>query len=85
MQENHSDRGDVVTIVLTHGRIAQFLGVSRESVTRALSNLRRRGVVDVRGIHCYIHDRNYLRSLLHPTQNRSQKRVMWIAITEKIF
>jgi CRP/FNR family cyclic AMP-dependent transcriptional regulator len=76
MQESHADRRNLVTIVLTQGRIAQLLGVSRESVTRALSNMRRRGVVDVRGIHCYIHDRNYLRSLLHPTQDRSQKRVM---------
>jgi CRP-like cAMP-binding protein len=68
MQETHADRCNLVTIVLTHGRIAQLLGVSRESVTRAISNLRRRGVVEVRGIHFYVHDRNYLRSLLHPSK-----------------
>jgi CRP/FNR family transcriptional regulator, cyclic AMP receptor protein len=77
MQRNHCDCGDLVTIALTHERIAQLLGASRESITRAVSNLRRLGVVEVRGIHFYIRDRKYLRSLLHaPEQNRSLQRVM---------
>jgi CRP/FNR family transcriptional regulator len=77
MQENHRDGSDLVTIVLTHERIAQLLGVSRESITRALSHLKKRGVVEVRGIHFYIRDRNYLRSLLQATERiRPLQRAM---------
>lgn len=64
MGGNYSDRGDLVITALTHERIAQLLGVSRESITRALSNLRRRGAVEVRGTHFYVLDSKYLRSLL---------------------
>jgi CRP/FNR family transcriptional regulator len=70
LQEALSDRSDLVTIALTHERIAQLLGVSRESITRAISDLRRRGVVEVRGIHFYIRDPGYLRSLLHEPEQR---------------
>ena len=56
--------GNPLTIALTHERIAQLLGVSRESITRGLSNLRKRGAVDVRGIQYHIRDRDYLQSLL---------------------
>ncbi len=77
MQANPADRGNLITIALTHERIAQLLGVSRESITRALSNLKRRGVVEVRGIHLYVRDGNYLRCLLHrPEQRRSLQQVM---------
>jgi len=75
MLENHSDGRGFVTVVLTHERIAQLLGVSRESITRALSNLRRRGVVEVRGIHFYVRDSNYLRSLLHMTEQSCAPRL----------
>lgn len=77
LRANQSERGDLVTIALTHERIAQLLGVSRESITRALSNLKRRGAVEVRGIQLYVRDCNYLRSLLDaPSQHRSLQRLM---------
>ncbi len=75
MQQNHSEGGDLITLAHTHERIAQLLGASRESITRALSDLRRRGVVEIRGIHLYVRDRNYLCSLLRmPEQSRPTKR-----------
>ncbi len=77
LQKGHSDGRDLVTVALTHERVAQLLGVSRESITRALSNLKRRGVVEVRGIHLYVRDSNYLRSLLDvPERRRSVQHVM---------
>ncbi len=77
MQESHSDRSGLVTIALTHERIAQLVGVSRESITRALSNLRKRGVLEVRGIHFHVRDSNYLRSLVDtPERTRSLQNVV---------
>jgi CRP/FNR family transcriptional regulator, cyclic AMP receptor protein len=65
MQQLRSDSGELLPIALTHERIAQLLGVSRESVTRALSDLKRRGVLEVRGIHFHIRNSAYLSKLLH--------------------
>jgi CRP-like cAMP-binding protein len=76
MQEASSSRGDFVTIRLAHEQIAQLLGVSRESVTRALSNFRKRGAVEIRGIHFYVRDGDYLRSLVQGREQTSLKRVM---------
>lgn len=64
MQGSQSCRLRPITIALTHERIAQLLGASRESVTRSLSDLRRRGALEVRGIQYYLHDPDHLRSLL---------------------
>ncbi|MBV9303184.1 MAG: Crp/Fnr family transcriptional regulator [Acidobacteriaceae bacterium] len=64
LQENYSVREDLVTVALTHEQIAQILGVSRESVTRALSDLKKRKIVEVRGIHVYVRDRQRLHSIV---------------------
>lgn len=66
LQDSRPDKSACVKITLTHERIAQVLGASRESVTRALSHLKKLGVVEVRGIHFYVRDRDYLSSLLQP-------------------
>lgn len=66
LQDSRADKSSCVKITLTHERIAQVLGASRESITRALSHLKKLGVVEVRGIHFYVRDREYLRSLLQP-------------------
>ena len=77
IQESGSGPDNPITLVLTQERIAQLLGVSRESITRALSNLKGRGVIESRGIHVYIRDGNYLRSLLRaPEQTGSRRRAM---------
>ncbi|HEX4230535.1 MAG TPA: Crp/Fnr family transcriptional regulator [Bryobacteraceae bacterium] len=69
MQGNQSQQGGPITIALTHERIAQLLGISRESVTRSLSDLRRRGALEIRGIQYYIRDAEYLRSLISQTES----------------
>jgi CRP/FNR family transcriptional regulator, cyclic AMP receptor protein len=69
LQPSHLDHDKVVTIALTQERIAQLLGASRESITRALSDLRRRGVLEVKGIHFYLRDPSYLRALLHTPES----------------
>jgi CRP/FNR family transcriptional regulator len=77
IQGNQSHRGGPLTITLTHERIAQLLGVSRESVTRALSDLRKRGALEVRGIKYYVHDPEYLRSLISQAEStRTLRNVM---------
>jgi CRP/FNR family transcriptional regulator, cyclic AMP receptor protein len=63
LQENYSNRDDLITVALTHEQIAQILGVSRESVTRGLSELKKRKIVEVRGIHVHVRDRNRLHSI----------------------
>ena len=68
MQDNCSPCRDAVKLSLTHEQIAQLLGASRESVTRGLSHLKRLGVVEIRGIHLYVRDRTYLRSLVHASK-----------------
>jgi CRP/FNR family transcriptional regulator, cyclic AMP receptor protein len=77
MHGNQGRNGGAVTIALTHERIAQLLGVSRESVTRSLSDLRKRGALEVRGIQYYVRDPEYLRSLICQAEpTRPLRKVM---------
>jgi CRP/FNR family transcriptional regulator, cyclic AMP receptor protein len=62
-----------VTIALTHERIAQLLGVSRESVTRALSDFRKHGIIDVKGIRLRVCDRSRLESVVFARNQRNSK------------
>ena len=59
-----ADEHGRLQVTLTHERIAQFLGVARESITRALSSFKRRGVLEVRGIQFHLRDKEYFQSLL---------------------
>jgi len=67
--------GKDLLITFTHERIAQMLGVSRESVTRAISDLRGRGVLDVNGIHFLIRDESYLRRLIETPEDRREQEI----------
>lgn len=51
------------TVALTHEAIAQRIGCSRETVCRALSDLKRRRVAELVGIALRVHDRAALESL----------------------
>jgi CRP/FNR family transcriptional regulator, cyclic AMP receptor protein len=51
------------TVALTHGAIAQRIGCSRETVSRALSDLKRRRIAELVGIALRVHDRAALESL----------------------
>jgi CRP/FNR family transcriptional regulator len=68
-----ADEHGRLQVTLTHERIAQLLGVARESVTRSLSAFKRRGVLEVRGIQFYLRDKEYFQSLL--TLNSHRNRV----------
>ena len=48
---------------LTHQQIAEMIGSSRETVTRLLSGLRHRGVIEIEGSLLIVHDREALRQL----------------------
>jgi CRP/FNR family transcriptional regulator, cyclic AMP receptor protein len=48
---------------LTHESIAQRIGCSRETVSRLLSNFRRRGIAELVGTTLLVHDRTTLESL----------------------
>lgn len=44
-----TERGTRIHISLTHGEIGEYIGVSRETVTRTLNKFRRRQMVDLQG------------------------------------
>ena len=47
---NGKDKGEVrLTVTLTHEEIAQLIGTSRETVTRALADLKKKQLVQVKG------------------------------------
>ena len=48
---------------LTHEEIAQLLGTARESASRALSELRRKKIIDIRGVNVHILDERKLREI----------------------
>jgi CRP/FNR family transcriptional regulator len=51
-------------LALTHEDIAQLLGTSRETVSRALSDLKRKKVAELRGATLVVHDRTALAKLI---------------------
>jgi CRP/FNR family transcriptional regulator len=50
---------------LTHDEMAQMIGISRETVTRLLRELRERAVATVKGNTLYVNDLEDLRALTH--------------------
>lgn len=48
----------------THEEMAEMIGTSRETVTRALRNLRESGLITLKGSDLYIHDRQRLRAAI---------------------
>ncbi|HVR42135.1 MAG TPA: Crp/Fnr family transcriptional regulator [Thermoanaerobaculia bacterium] len=57
-------RGTRIRVLLTHEDIAQRIGTTRETVTRLLSDFRRRGVVEVKGSSFTVLDRGVLEDLV---------------------
>lgn len=60
----NSGRGQKVKLTLTHEEIAQMIGTSRETVTRAFADLKKRKFIEVRGATVTIRDRSALESLV---------------------
>jgi CRP/FNR family cyclic AMP-dependent transcriptional regulator len=52
-------------MTLTHEEIAQFLGTSRETVTRALNDLKKKKIIEIKGATLRITDPNKLASVAH--------------------
>ena len=60
----HTKEGIRVAVALTHLEIAQLIGTTRETVTRTLSDFRKRNIAEMRGATVIIHDRIALQALL---------------------
>jgi len=58
-----TNEGLRVNIPLKHEEIAQIVGVSRETVTRTLTDLRHRSLISTRGPAVLIHDKSALQAL----------------------
>ncbi len=59
-----TERGIHLKFSLTHGEIAQMIGVSRETVTRQLGEMRGRGIIYLKGSTLLIPDRAALQNLV---------------------
>jgi CRP/FNR family transcriptional regulator len=53
-----------VKLVLTHEDIAQLTGTSRETITRILSEFRKRDIVELKGSTLIIHNKPALERLV---------------------
>ncbi len=52
-------------ITLTHGEIAQMIGVSRETVTRLLGELRDKGIIQLKGSSLLIKNKAGLEGMVN--------------------
>jgi len=57
LEEGASRNGDRFKLALSHEKIAEHIGIARESVTRALHELRNRGLIETDGSTFVIADR----------------------------
>jgi CRP/FNR family transcriptional regulator len=62
---NETDQAIRLKLSLTHGEIAQMIGVSRETVTRLLGELRSKGVIQLKGSNLLIKDMAALEDMLN--------------------
>jgi CRP/FNR family transcriptional regulator len=60
----HTKLGTRIQLPLTHEEIAEFIGSSRETVTRTFSEFRNRQLVTLKGSTLMISDRTALESLV---------------------
>lgn len=58
-----TEQGFVLKLSLTHGEIAQMIGVSRETVTRLLGEWRTNGIIHLKGSNLVIKDKAKLETL----------------------
>lgn len=57
-------RGTRLKVLLTHEEIGQMIGTTRETVTRLLSDFKRRQILDVKGSSVFVRERGVLESLV---------------------
>ena len=53
-EKNPESRRGVVKLSLTHEEVGQLLGTSRETVTRALTELKKKKIISIRGVNIHI-------------------------------
>ena len=63
MQDAPPERRNPLKFSLSHEEVAQLLGTARESVSRALSDLRKKKVIAIRGVNLHVLDERKLRAL----------------------
>ena len=57
-------RGTRLSVLLTHEEIAQMIGTTRETVTRLLSDYKRRKLIEVKGSNVFVLNRDELQALV---------------------
>ena len=57
-------KGLRLKVLLTHEEIAQMIGTTRETVTRLLSDFKRKKIIDVKGSTLFVLDRDNLEALV---------------------
>ena len=61
---DETPKGVRLKVLLTHEEIAQMIGTTRETVTRLLSDMKRRKIIDVKGSTLLVVDKNQLESMV---------------------
>ena len=59
-----TERGVRLKVLLTHEEIAQMLGTTRETVTRLLSDFKRRKIIDVKGSSLFVTNKAQLEHMV---------------------
>lgn len=67
-EKNASSRKGKLRVPLTHEEIAQFMGTTRETVSRTISDMKRKGIIEVSGISMVLKDRKALEALADISQ-----------------
>src|SRR5215468_986021 len=61
-----TEQGIHLKLALTHAEIAQMIGVTRETVTRSLGEMRSKGVIQLKGSNLVIKDKAALEDMVSP-------------------
>lgn len=61
-----TNQGILLKLSLTHGEIAQMIGVSRETVTRLLGEWRIKGIIQLKGANLFITNQQALEEIVNP-------------------
>jgi CRP/FNR family transcriptional regulator len=61
-----TEQGAHLKLALTHAEIAQMIGVTRETVTRLLGEMRSKGVIQLKGSNLVIKDKAALEDMVSP-------------------
>ena len=57
-------KGIRVKVMLTQEEIGQMIGTTRETVTRLLSDFKRRKIIEVKGSNIFVHKKNDLEAMV---------------------